>query len=233
MNPSDDLDTLAGEYVLGTLPAAQRREIERRLTSESALRDAVDRWEQTLLPLTRIPREQPLPEALWPRIVESIQPATRPKVSDPQGWRAWWNNLQFWRWSAAGSLAMALLLGLTLLLRPTTELKFMVVLVDPQGQVPGWIVQAKLDRQLDLVPLGQDRLPANKSLQFWTKADDWQGPVSLGLVRPGESGTFTLDHLPPTQPNQLFEITLEPEAGSPIDRPTGPILYIGRAVKMI
>jgi len=56
--------------------------------------------------------------------------------------------------------------------------------------------------------------------------------VSLGLVSPGKNATYTLDNLPPMQPNQLFEITLEPEAGSPIDRPTGPILYIGRAVKL-
>jgi anti-sigma-K factor RskA len=41
-----------------------------------------------------------------------------------------------------------------------------------------------------------------------------------------------LDQLPPLVPNQLFEITLEPYNGSPTGRPTGPILYIGRAVKL-
>ena len=44
---------------------------------------------------------------------------------------------------------------------------------------------------------------------------------------------FPLDKLPPLQPNQLFEITLEPYNGSPLNRPTGPILFIGRAVKII
>jgi anti-sigma-K factor RskA len=29
---------------------------------------------------------------------------------------------------------------------------------------------------------------------------------------------------------QLFEISVEPEAGSPIGRPTGPVLFIGRTV---
>jgi anti-sigma-K factor RskA len=28
----------------------------------------------------------------------------------------------------------------------------------------------------------------------------------------------------------LFELTLEPEGGSPYNRPSGPVLYIGRAV---
>lgn len=76
-------------------------------------------------------------------------------------------------------------------------------------------------------------MPPGKSLQFWTKADQWQGPKSLGLVRPGEPVQVPIDRLPPLEANQLFELTLEPEAGSPIDRPTGPIVFIGRAVKMI
>mgnify|MGYP000219755763 CR=1 FL=1 len=55
--PPDDLHTQAGEYVLGTLNANQRRSIESRLTYEPALRAAVDEWEQRLLPLTtRDPR---------------------------------------------------------------------------------------------------------------------------------------------------------------------------------
>jgi anti-sigma-K factor RskA len=35
------------------------------------------------------------------------------------------------------------------------------------------------------------------------------------------------------EPNQLFELTLEPKTGSPIGKPTGPIQFIGRAVKML
>ena len=42
-----------------------------------------------------------------------------------------------------------------------------------------------------------------------------------------------LDMLPPLQPNQLFELTLEPPTGSPIGKPTGPIQFIGRAVKVL
>lgn len=226
---NDELQQLAGEYVLGTLSAAQRREVEARMSHDTALRAAVLAWEERLHTLTSIPEEQALPEQLWPRILRSIEPA----VQTASRWMRWWNDLSLWRWMTAGSVAAAVLLSVLMVMRPAAETKFMVVLVDPKGQTPGWIVQAKLDQQIDLVPLGQDQVPANRSLQFWTKGDAWKGPVSLGLVRPGQSGTYTLDHLPPMQANQLFEITLEPEAGSPIDRPTGPILYIGRAVKLI
>ena len=46
-------------------------------------------------------------------------------------------------------------------------------------------------------------------------------------------GDRPLDKLPPLQPNQLFELTLEPPTGSPIGKPTGPIQFIGRAVKVL
>lgn len=231
MNESDDeLQQLAGEYVLGTLSAAQRKEVEQRLSREEALRSAVEQWEQRLMPLSAIPEPQELPPQLWPRIAASIRPATRALES---GWVGLWNNVRLWRMLSAGSMAAAVLLAVLMAIRPVaTETKFMVVLVDPKRQTPGWIVQAKLGQQLQLQPLGKEDVPANKSLQFWTKGDGWNGPVSLGLVSPGKNATYTLDNLPPMQPNQLFEITLEPEAGSPIDRPTGPILYIGRAVKL-
>ena len=88
-------------------------------------------------------------------------------------------------------------------------------------------------RQLSLVPLATATVPSQKSLQFWTKADQWRGPVSLGLVKPGQTLHVPLGKLPALEANQLFELTLEPENGSPIDRPTGPIQYIGRAVKVL
>jgi anti-sigma-K factor RskA len=42
-----------------------------------------------------------------------------------------------------------------------------------------------------------------------------------------------LEALPDTVADQLFEITLEPEGGSPIGRPTGPILFKGNAARAL
>ena len=113
--------------------------------------------------------------------------------------------------------------------------QYMVVLVAPQDKAPGWVVQTATsdNHQLSLIPLGTTEVPQEKSLQFWTKADGWGGPVSLGLVKPGQTLRVPIDRLPPLEPNQLFELTLEPANGSPLDRPTGPIQFIGRAVKVL
>ena len=233
MNESfDELQQLAGEYVLGTLPAAQRQQVGQRIQNEPVLRSIVDEWERRFLPLVSLVEEEEPSSQLWPRIVKDLR---RHSASAQSGWTAWWNDLRFWRGLAATGFSAAAVLVAVMIMRPTTPVSgsnFMVVLVDPQERTPGWIVQASADRQLTLTPLRPVSVPGQKSLQFWTKGEGWDKPVSLGLVEPGKTVKLALDNLPPLQANQLFEITLEPEYGSPTGRPTGPILFIGKAAKM-
>lgn len=231
----DELQRLASEYVLGTLTAPERADVEQRLPRDALLRDAVDAWEQRLLPLTALaPPEDPSPQ-LWPRIASTL--FTPKAIKQAGGWNTWWNSLAFWRMLAGGGLAAAAALAVTVSMQQQAPNGpgYLVVLVAPQDKAPGWIVQAgnKNSRDLSLIPLGPTSVPQQKTLQFWTKGKDWGAPVSLGLVRPGQTLKLKLDKLPPMQPEQLFEITLEPETGSPTGRPTGPILYIGRAVKVM
>ena len=236
-----DLQDLAGEYVLGTLPGPERRGVERRLPNDAALRTAVAAWEARLLPLTALAPPLEPPAALWSRIEQGTErkPVAAARRPAPTPTRSgWWNNLALWRGLAAGGLAAALLLAVRPDLAPmgSATPQYVVVLVAPGGQAPGWVVQVNSPRDLSLTPLNRDTTasapPADKAFQFWTKADNWAGPVSLGLVRPGEPLRVRLDKLPALQPNQLFEITLEPPLGSPTGRPTGPIQFIGRAVRL-
>lgn len=232
----DDLDSLASEYVLGTLPAEQRSAVEQRLAHDAALRGAVDAWEQRLLELTALAEPQQPSAHLWQRIGRSLDnleaPAAAPTRTPS---RAWWDLLPLWRGLAGAGLAASLVMALALLTGTVapTETTYLVVLVAPQDRAPGWVIQASSPREVELIPLGQSRIPDDKALQFWTKADDWQGPVSLGLVEPGQKISVPLDKLPPLQPNQLFELTLENPGGSSTGKPTGPIQFIGRAVKVI
>lgn len=225
----DDVQVLAGEYVLGTLPAAARAEVEQRLRLDPALRLAVQQWEADLLPLTALVEPVTPSAALWRRIEQGTAP--KPAVKRPM-----WDSLGLWRMLTAGSMLATAVLAVTLAGRmalPPAKPQYMVVLVAPQDKAPGYVVQANASRELNLVPLNAAAVPSDKSLQFWTKADGWKGPVSLGLVKPGQTITIPLDALPNIQPNQLFELTLEPVNGSPLNKPTGPIQFIGRAVKVM
>ena len=264
---TDMRNELAGEYVLGTLSAARRREVEQRLPGDAALRAAVLAWEEQLLPLVALAEPLDPSSSLWSRIEGSLQdvaqgaalltrsgalppapsqasatvslihsplrPSARPPVL-----RSWWESLNLWRGLAGTGFAAAAVMTALLVtgqgVLPTGGApQFMVVLVAPQQTAPGWVVQANSPRELRLIPLGHDTVPVEKSLQFWTKGETWSGPVSLGLVKPGQTIQIPLDKLPPLQPNQLFELTLEPVNGSPTNKPTGPIQFIGRAVKVI
>lgn len=233
MSPmDDDTDELAGEYVLGTLSAGERRRVELSLPHEPALRAAVAGWEARLLPLTAIavPAE-PSPQ-LWARVAASLA-AARPRAPVAAA-APWWQKLNVWRTLAATGFAAAAIMAVVPRLQaPVAAPRYMVVLAAPNSMAPGWIVQVNTEGALKLMPLGTTTVPADRSLQLWTKSDSWKGPVSLGLVQPGKAADVSLAKLPPLQANQLFEITLEPKSGSPIGRPTGPILYIGRAVQML
>ncbi|MCK3827726.1 MULTISPECIES: anti-sigma factor [Pseudomonas] len=223
---SNPLDELASEYVLGTLPANQRAEVEQRLKHDSELRAAVDAWEQRLLPLTALAEPVPPSAQLWRRIEHS--------TANQDAGVPWWNLLSLWRGLAGAGLVTTLVLAALLLTRPpVADSTFVVVLVAPQSQTPGWVIQASHDQQIQLIPLGVMEVPNDKALQFWTKGDGWQAPVSLGLVKPGQTLSVPLDKLPPLAPNQLFELTLEDPRGSPTGKPTGPIQAIGRAVKVL
>lgn len=228
MTASDDLDQLAGEYVLGTLSAEQRQQVQQRLAHEPQLQAAVDAWEQRLLPLAELAQPVTPSALLWPRIERSLGSAVRRSTSV-------WDSLGLWRGLAAAGLAATLVLGGLLLTRVTAvnAPTYLVVLVAPQDKAPGWVIQASNSREIQLIPLAVAEVPRDKALEFWTKGDDWQGPVSLGLVKPGQTLSVPLDKLPPLESNQLFELTLEPASGSPIGKPTGPIQFIGRAVKVI
>lgn len=228
---AQERDELASEYVLGTLSASERASVQQRLPNEPELQAAVDAWERRLLDLTDLAgTQQPSPH-LWPRIERIVEQLSR-KAPEPTR-TSWWNLLPLWRGLSAVGLAATLILGSILLTQTTPKPSYLVVLVAPQDKAPGWVIQASNSREIQLIPLGVVEVPADKALEFWTKADGWQGPVSLGLVKPGQALKVPLDKLPPLQPNQLFELTLEGASGSPIGKPTGPIQAIGRAVKVL
>jgi len=190
----------------------------------------VDAWEVRLLPLTSLVEPVAPSARLWARIEGSLAARARPAPATP----GWWNRLGLWRGLAAAGFAAAAAMAVVTLLppAPVPAPRYMVVLAAPQNMSPGWVLQSTQEGGLRLVPLRTTEVPAARALQLWTKADGWDRPVSLGLVEPGKTVEVALRGLPPLQPNQLFEITLEPPAGSPLGRPTGPILFIGRAVRI-
>ena len=175
---------IAGDYVLGTLSAASRREVERRLPLDDALRADVYGWQEKLLPLAALAEPVEPSVQLWQRIAGSVQgvvaasaTSATEKPSSPvqphraakpsalqSGWTKWWESLNLWRGLAGTGFAAAAILAAVLVTRmgaapgPLTP-QYLVVLVAAQDKSPGWVVQASAQdagRQISLIPLGLD-----------------------------------------------------------------------------
>lgn len=243
----EDRDATAGEYVLGTLDAAARAAFERELAADPRLQASVYAWQDRLLVLAG--RAAPVvPDAgLWaalearlPAVPIAAQPASvAPAANDPL-----WQRLRRWQAASALGLAASVVLATVLVMRgsfvaPVDTVQAVaagtrfVAVLEAQDKSTGWLVEATAGGALRLIPVANAApVPAGKTLQFWTKADGAAGPTSLGLVRVGQALELPASSLPTLEAHQLFELTLEPETGSPIGRPTGPVVYIGRTVRL-
>lgn len=228
-------DAAAGEYVLGTLSPDDHAAVAAALAGDASLRAAVYAWQDRLLALTaQAPAAQPS-GALWPRVAAALDWQALPGAVASQR-LPWWQRLRFWQGLSAVGLAASLVLALRLVAPepPVEGARYVAVLESPdERRAAGWVVEVQAGNALRLVPVGDTPpVPPGRSLQFWTKPQGAAGPTSLGLVKPGEVVQMPVARLPGVGAQQLFEITLEPEAGSPLGRPTGPILFVGRTVAL-
>ncbi|WP_375461159.1 anti-sigma factor domain-containing protein [uncultured Enterovirga sp.] len=240
MIPTDQeaRDVLAAEYVLGQLDEAEAREVEAAMAGDPGLARLVLAWESRLLPaLDAAVRPASLDPALWPRIERAMGAMSgpgRPRlVATP---RRFWNSAPVWRAATALATAAAVLLAVFPVregapAEPQTRYFALLQTRDAAGAEtgPGWLIQIAEDGTVRSVPLGRTDPGENRSLQLWTLWDQARGPVSLGVLPPGGAVRLPRESLPQIGGGQLFEITLEPQAGSPTGRPTGRILFIGRA----
>lgn len=231
LRDADERDAAAAEYVLGTLAAEDQAALTAALPRDRALQAAVHAWQDRLLALSA--RAAPVnPSAsLWRRIDIALNALTS-RTATPAV--PWWQRLRLWQGLGAAALAASLLLSVLLLQRPEAPagMRYVALLQSPADQSTGWVVELQGDR-LRLVPTAPGgTTPPGRSLQFWTKLEGAAAPTSLGLVQAGQALELPLSRLPGVGPQQLFEITLEPEGGSTIGRPTGPILYVGRSVAL-
>lgn len=238
----EERSALAGEYVLGTLSDADQAVFVMALASDAELRAEVAAWQDRLLGLAPpIVAVEP-PPGLWSRIEQTLAQAPdaprQPSRQRPQRkQQPLWQRLGFWQGLTTATAFACLALAVSLVLHrggaDTAAPHFVAVLQSPDKTAIGWLVEAHAGGQVRLLPLaGSEPVPEGRALQFWTKGERDAGPTSLGLVTPGTPVVVPASKILGLAERHLFEITLEPAGGSPLNRPTGPILFIGRAVKV-
>jgi anti-sigma-K factor RskA len=230
----EELHVLAGEYVLGTLDARLAEAVRAALPTNPALAAAVAAWEHRLDPLTRLAPEVEPPPGTWEAIAARIAPPPAPAPTLAARAVAGWQKL------FGAGLAGAAVAGLAVFLAvrppappapPVPQERYVAVMQADQS-APAWVVEAA-PGVISVAAINRPPIPEGRVMQVWGLAPGDPGPTSLGFV-PTDGTRFTVDasRRPPVD-GMLVEISLEPPGGSPIGRPTGPVLFIGRLERVL
>lgn len=212
MTEQNDLDSLAAEYVLGTLADEARATFEQRLAHDRAAQEAVAKWSQRL---------QPLADAVVPSIPS---PDLWAKIESRLGGR---KRLSRRPWFAVAAAAAVLVALLIFNLDPGQRVSGSAVLAAKDNR-PAFRVELLQDGSTLLVqPETVDAL-ADGSYELWL-VPEGKAPVSLGVLDVSQEREHTLDssQQPLMKEGAVLAVSLEPKGGSPTGAPTGPILFTG------
>ncbi|HMN85209.1 MAG TPA: anti-sigma factor [Bauldia sp.] len=220
----DEIDALAGEYVLGTLDAGERRAAEARYAADPAFRAAVSAWEKRLQPLADALPEAVPPASTFGRILDRIDDAAPAAGGNVVTLR---RTVRRWRIATviAGAAAAALA-GVVVLdrVRPAPQTEFVAVLT-AEGSPAAFVASVDVAKGTLSIRRVTDAPPPDKSYELWAVEPDAQ-PVSLGLVDDG-SISKALRYAPQ---GLTLAVSLEPKGGSPTGKATGPIVFVGTLV---
>jgi anti-sigma-K factor RskA len=211
---SDDLNDLAGEYVLGTLAGEERTAFEARLRTDPAAMRAVAQWAAHLQPLADATTPTIPPPELWARIQREVGLPARPRMRAPV-------------WIAAAIAAV--LIGIAflfpdLIFRPEVSA---VARLAPQGGETAFVVSVLDDQKKLLVRAAQVDAVPDKSYELWAVPPSG-APISLGVIdAKGETERPVSEQIRPLlMPGTTLAVSLEPEGGSPTGTPT-TVMFAG------
>lgn len=229
-------DRLAAAYVSGLLRGPARRRLQALLPAHPALRSAVQRWQDRLIPLTLSVQPVVPPASVWQGIEARIGGQAKATPSAPAAAQeAWWQRLVFWRGLSAFATVAAVSLAALLAVPGPAQPPIVVVLnATPQagGAAAGGVVPASFvasisgdGRAVVTKPLARVNLQQGRALELWAVPPEG-APRSLGLVSAQDASVVQKNKVPAG--TAALAVSLEPAGGSTTGAPTGPILFVGK-----
>lgn len=224
-----DDNALAGEYVLGVLPLAERRKVEERMARDSEFAALVASWQADLSNLDQAYQPETPPKGVKARIdARLFAEAARPAGG-------LWGSLVFWRGLALASITVAAAFGIYAsdLGRPagSGSAPSLVAELGAPGSSVGLIAALDTEEGAFTITPAAFSPDDGKSLELWLVQGDGV-PVSLGLV-PGDGGRLVLepDLLKQVSDGGLLAVSVEPLGGSPTGTATGPVVLSGELAR--
>ena len=207
----------AGEYVLGTLPLAEREAFQRRILNEPALVAEVARWETHFDPIADEVRPVSPPAKVW----NNVERRLFPERTAPTG------SVRLWKWLSLGSVCASIALLALLWLGqpgPETERNLWVSdMVSADSTVRLTALYDETDGEMRISVAGQP--PAQgRDFELWLIQGD-RAPISLGVMpHQGQAAMPIPEDLRILVANATLAITDEPAGGAPGGVATGPIV---------
>jgi anti-sigma-K factor RskA len=234
MTDDDDIDALAGEYVLGTLDAGERTSVAARRLREQTLDAAIIAWERRLAPLADTTRAVAPPSAILRKILARIEQNDAGSASEAL-LVVLRRRVRLWRGAALAASAIAAALVVTIAARevgPKPKQQNLVAILQKDAASPAFLVTVNIeDRMMTVQPVAA-KAAAGKSYELWLVQDSLGAPKSLGIV--DEGNAVTRPTLAAFKPDVIesatFAVSLEPEGGSPTGKPTGPVVFAGKLI---
>jgi anti-sigma-K factor RskA len=231
MAKPEDMEELAAEFALGSLPPAERQEAAALMASDPAFADMVKAWERRLIPLALAlePMEAP------PRVRGAVMKAIAGDTAGSETVVAWKRKASAWRLATVGVSAIAASLAAFIALGtpegPFSDQRYVAVL---QAEGPGPAFLASIDLKngsISVRTVGAPPQPG-KSYELWAVGAGRDKPQSLGVIDASfRIPASTLGKIDPAALNDtLFAVSLEPEGGSPTGQATGPVMFTGKLV---
>lgn len=209
----------AGEYVLGTLPLAEREAFRRRMLKEPALTAEVIRWETHFDPLAEEIRPVSPPARVWDKVEKTLF-----EPSETSG-----GNDTLWRWLAFGSLCASAVLAVMLWtsapdLGGDPEL-WVSDMVSDDSTVRLTALYDDSDGEMRVSVAGAP--PAEgRDFELWLIQGD-RAPISLGVMpHEGQAAMSVPEELRVLVANATLAITDEPAGGAPGGVATGPVVAL-------
>jgi anti-sigma-K factor RskA len=227
MTTREDIEVLAGEYVLGTLAADERNSVAARRLRERELDQAIEAWERRLAPLDETirpvhPRHSLLGE-IQTRI--TVRQVFNVKVAELEHRVRRWRHTAYAATALAASLAVVIGIGASL--RPASPSNYVAVFQKGDAS-PAFLLSIDLKTRVLSIQAIAAAAEPGKSYQLWIAADPHGGaPQSLGLIEDHGSATRRIltSYDPGVVERATFGVSLEPAGGSPTGRPTGPVFH--------
>ena len=235
MTEADDIDTLAAEYVLGTLDRDERAAAAAKRGREPELERAIAAWEARLAPLNAVVPAIAPPPAVKTNLMRWVGAQGRPVPSATV--IALTRRAARWRAAAVSMGAMAAALGGVIVYReavqPANAPGSYVAVLQKDAASPAFLMTVDIAaRTLTVRPVAAER-QAGKSYELWLVNAHLGAPRSLGLVgdKPFSQNALLASYEEGDIEAATYAVSLEPEGGSPTGTPTGPVLFAGKLVQ--